>query len=63
MTYKTHSFTVEKRETSDDPMTASFKQSVKIAIATDKARNIPIAKYDTEKKAAYLEYSDGRREY
>ena len=63
MTYKTHNVTVEKRETVDDPVTASFKKSVKLAIAADKARNIPIAKYDTDKKAAYLEYSDGRREY
>ena len=63
MTYKKHNFTVEKREMVDDPMTASFKQSVRLAIAEDKARNIPIAKYDTKKKVAYLEYSDGRKEY
>jgi len=63
MTYKTHRVTVEKRERQDDPMTASFKRSVKLAIQADKAMDIPIAKYDTEKKASYLVYSDGRKEY
>lgn len=63
MTYKAHKVVVSKRETTDDAMTASFKESVRLAIMADRARKIPIAKYDTEKKQAYLVYADGRKEY
>jgi hypothetical protein len=47
----------------DDKMTERFRQAVKTEIEELKAKGIPIAMYDAETRQAYLEYSDGRREY
>lgn len=40
-----------------------FGLRVKKAIRDTKAKGNPVAKYDLAKKAVYLEYPDGRKEY
>ncbi|MBR5975768.1 MAG: hypothetical protein IK020_11370 [Clostridiales bacterium] len=47
----------------DEDMDARARQAVKVAIEKAKFLKKPIARYDEEKKQAYLEYPDGRREY
>lgn len=47
----------------DDAMLELFKESVRIDNEMKKLMGTPIAKYDEERKEAYLEYPDGRREY
>lgn len=37
--------------------------AIKAAVTKAKVCNRPIAKYDDEKKKAYMEYADGRRVY
>lgn len=48
---------------SDEELTKRFKEAVRIDNEIKKIKGLPIAKYDMEKKAPYLEYPDGRREY
>ncbi|MBQ8135406.1 MAG: hypothetical protein IJ192_13530 [Clostridia bacterium] len=48
---------------SDDELTERFKAAVRIDNEIKKIKGAPIAGYDDEKGLAYLEYSDGRREY
>lgn len=48
---------------SDSEMDKRFQEALNVAIAIKKAKGIPIAKYDLEKKKPYLEYADGSREY
>lgn len=48
---------------SDDELTERFKEAIRIDNEIKKIKGAPIAGYDVEKKAAYLEYPDGRREY
>lgn len=48
---------------SDAEMDKRFQEALNVAIAIKKAKGIPIAKYDLEKKKPYLEYPDGSREY
>lgn len=48
---------------SDDELTERFKEAIRIDNEIKKIKGVPIAGYDREKKAAYLEYPDGRREY
>jgi hypothetical protein len=48
---------------SDDELTKRFKEAIRIENEIKKIRGLPIAKYDVLKKAPYLEYPDGRREY
>lgn len=47
----------------DDELTRLFKESVRIEIEAKKARGLPIAKYNSATKEAYLQYPDGRIEY
>ena len=44
-------------------VTDTFVAAVQDEIAIKKREGIPIAKYDAEQKKAYLESSDGTREY
>ena len=46
-----------------DPMTHSFTISVRKAIKRKKQLGLPVARYDEKADRAFLEYSDGRREY
>ncbi len=48
---------------SDDELDKRFIEAVRIDNEIKKIKGTPIAKYDYEKKAPYLEYPDGRREY
>jgi hypothetical protein len=48
---------------SDEELTERFKAAIRIDNEIKKVKGAPIAGYDTEKKLAYLEYPDGRREY
>lgn len=48
---------------SDDELTERFKEAIRIDNEIKRIKGTPIAKYDREKKCAYLEYPDGRREY
>lgn len=48
---------------SDDEMTRLFIEAVRLENEKKKIKGVPIAGYDDEKQLAYLEYSDGRREY
>ena len=47
----------------DEEMTERFKGAIRIDNEIKRAKGAPIAGYDKETKRAYLEYSDGRREY
>jgi DNA-damage-inducible protein J len=44
-------------------METAFDKAVKESIAQKKSKGLPVARYDAEKKQAFLEYPDGRREY
>lgn len=48
---------------SDDELTRRFIEAVRIENEIKRIKGVPIAGYDKERKAAYLEYADGRREY
>lgn len=48
---------------SDDDLTERFKESIRIDNEIKKIKGVPIAGYDRDKKAAYLEYPDGSRKY
>ena len=50
-------------EISDEELTERFKQSIRLDQEICRIKKLAICKYDNEKKAAYLEYPDGRREY
>lgn len=48
---------------SDEELTERFKAFIKINQDICRIKGLPIVVYDDENKCAYLEYSDGRREY
>ena len=48
---------------SDDELTERFKAAVFIEDEIKRIKGVPIAGYDEEKKRAYLEHPDGKREY
>lgn len=48
---------------SDEELSKRFEEAIKIENEIKKIKGLPIAKYDFEKKAPYLEFPDGRREY
>ena len=52
--------TIAEIEAEEDRL---IKRSVLEAVAKAKACGKPVARYDTEKKKAFLEYEDGHREY
>lgn len=43
--------------------TASFRRAVERSIAATKESGNPVAKYDVQRKQAYLEYPDGTKAY
>lgn len=43
--------------------TASFKRAVAHSIAATKKNGNPVARYDVQRRQAYLEYPDGKRAY
>ena len=48
---------------SDEELTERFKKSIQIDNEIKRIKGLPVAKFDMEKKKAYIEYPDGRREY
>ena len=48
---------------SDEEITNSFKEAIRIDNEIKKIKGVPIADYDEATGKAYLEYSDGKREY
>ena len=48
---------------SDDELTRRFKEAVRIDNEIKKIKGVPIAGYDETTGKAYLEFSDGKREY
>ena len=48
---------------SDDELTERFKESIRIDNEIRRIKGLPVAKYDSESRRAYLEYPDGRIEY
>ncbi len=42
---------------------ASFRRAVARSIAAAKKSGNPVAKYDVQRRQAYLEYPDGKRTY
>ena len=44
-------------------ITKSFTDAVQDEIASKKKNGLPVARYDTDKRQAYLEVADGTREY
>ncbi len=47
----------------DEELTQRFKESIRIDNEIRKIKGLPVAGYDDERKQAYLEFPDGRREY
>ena len=48
---------------SDDELTERFMAAVRIENEIRKIKGAPVACYDEDRRVAYLEYPDGRREY
>jgi len=48
---------------SADYITNSFNTAVDSKIAENQRKGLPVARYDKDKKQAYLELADGTREY
>ena len=48
---------------SDEELSRSFVEAVRIANETSKIKGNPIQKWDEETKRPYIEYADGSREY
>ncbi len=46
-----------------DDITALFETAVNEQIAQHQKNGVPVAKYDSTRKQAYLESADGKREY
>jgi len=46
-----------------DEITNTFTNAVKNEIKQKQMKGLPVARYDTNTKQAYLEYTDGTREY
>ncbi|MBQ6442103.1 MAG: hypothetical protein IJJ13_05885 [Lachnospiraceae bacterium] len=48
---------------SDEEMTERFKEAIRIDNEERRIKGEPVAKYDNDKRRAYLEFPDGRRQY
>ena len=48
---------------SDEELTRRFEESIRIDEEIRRVQGLPAARYDAEKKKAYLLYPDGRIEY
>ena len=51
------------RELNDKDITKAFNDAVKQDIANKQKKGLPVARYDTKRKRAYLQNADGTREY
>ena len=50
-------------DAADAAMDNRIKEGVKMLLLEKKKAGLPVALYDREKKQAYIEYPDGRKEY
>ena len=48
---------------SDEELTRRFKEAIRLDNEERKIKGEPIAKYDSDRREAYLEFPDGRRKY
>lgn len=48
---------------SADKMTSHFRASVNASVINQQEKGLPVARYDTGCKKAYLEFPDGRKQY
>jgi len=48
---------------SDEELTQRFNEAIRIENEISRIKGAPVAKYDVQKKRAYLEYPDGHIEY
>jgi len=44
-------------------VTSAFNETIENDIRANQQKGFPIARYDADKNQAYLEYTDGKREY
>jgi len=51
------------KELSDEELDYRFAEATKAAIHKLQVKKIPVARYDSKLKKAYLEYPDGTKEY
>lgn len=47
----------------DDKLQEVFIKGVRLAIEKKKLKNLPVSRYDRERKCTYLEYPDGTKKY
>lgn len=47
----------------DDNLQEVFVKGVRLALEKKRLKNLPISRYDRERKCTYLEYPDGTRKY
>ncbi|HCF49332.1 MAG TPA: hypothetical protein DER60_03565 [Syntrophomonas sp.] len=48
---------------SSGDITNAFKTAVQSEVAENQRKGLPVARYDTDTKRAYLEFANGTREY
>lgn len=54
---------LQRKTDNTDELTVRFRNAVMLERVKKKLLGIPVARYDKEKRRAYLEYPDGRRVY
>ena len=47
----------------DDELASRFREMIRQENETNQSLGLPVTGYDRERKASYIEYPDGRREY
>jgi len=52
-----------ENDSSVSEATKAFETAVQDEVRTQKKSGFPVARYDVKEKRAYLEYTDGKREY
>ena len=48
---------------SDEELTERFKESIRIDNEVRRIKGLPVSGYDRNRKKAFIEYPDGRKEY
>lgn len=54
---------LQRKTDNTDELTVRFRNAVMLERVKKKLLGIPVARYDKEKRRAYLEYPDGRKAY
>lgn len=54
---------LQRKTDNTDELTVRFRNAVMLERVKKKLLGIPVARYDKEKRRAYLEYPDGRKVY